>query len=799
MEFRSGSLDFSSPLQGSGPRTVPQTVLFPRQVRAATAGITGYLAEYSGGNDHHVGRLEIRLDTTIAADTVTVTGTFGVRDWSGNWDDAYDGNIGFAVIAELEPVTSLPPRGDLTITGMELNQAAQYFRSDRFLDGANIRPDNSIFLIERKNTGVRVYVDWDSSAGLPPIAHLSGELVVTSGQTRVTLTPINPGGSIVPKHDSNINQALANDTLNFMIPGALSVGTVDVRCEVFDQANPGSRSAAFERTLVFVPVAPLNIFTVGVATADPGTAAPTQAQIASSIASFLTKTYPRGTINITGFTMITDTNAFGGGSAPSSGCGGAWDNVTDQLQDLRGGSDDVYFGGLPSGVACSAIVLGCSPVGNGVGAAFVDLPSAVAHEIGHALGRKHPPCAGCSPPAQNTDSNFPQYDGFNSDSIGVFGFDPTLNAVFNPAATLDFMSAFISLGCSGSTVTSTAPRWISPYTHQGLLGALDGPAPGGGLRNRNVDVETLFIGLEIARDRTVARRYSFHYPAPLQGSAACATQFTYEFLDEKRCVLDCGPLRCRCAGGGCECWPKVIRGALPFPPGVRYFLVWEGDKMIYEEEVPLPPAVRITSAERQGNNVLLTWDSDSTSGLWYVVHWFDERHRVFRGVAPRTQERSISIPASLGGSVLRVRVYASSGIATGYAETEVRKPAQSGGRATVVLRGEPPSETPRASPVIGVMVTDASGKTVSDDLIAWYDAGGAEIARGSELDLRRLAPGRQVVRAVASRYGANAVGKSWLVERTPSGAIVHHVVCDLPISSHLDDHPHPHPAPPPCD
>jgi hypothetical protein len=26
--------------------------------------------------------------------------TFGLRDWSGNWDDQYDGQILFSVIAE---------------------------------------------------------------------------------------------------------------------------------------------------------------------------------------------------------------------------------------------------------------------------------------------------------------------------------------------------------------------------------------------------------------------------------------------------------------------------------------------------------------------------------------------------------------------------------------------------------------------------------------------------------------------------------------------------------------------------
>jgi hypothetical protein len=156
------------PLSRSGPRSASATVVFPRAVKSAVAGLTGYAAEYSGGNDHHLDLLEIKLDTTIDDNTVTLDGKFGLRDWSRRWDDEYDGNIDFVVVADLAVGTAPPPRGDLAITCMELNQAVRFFRSVSFLDPANVRPDNSIFLIARKNTGVRVYVDRDSSAGLPP-------------------------------------------------------------------------------------------------------------------------------------------------------------------------------------------------------------------------------------------------------------------------------------------------------------------------------------------------------------------------------------------------------------------------------------------------------------------------------------------------------------------------------------------------------------------------------------------------------------------------------------------------------
>src|ERR1700685_4038285 len=108
MELRAGSLDFSQPLSGSGPRTASTTIVFPRAVNTAVAGLNGYFAEFSGQNDHNFGLLEVKLDTTINENTVTVNGTFGLRDWSGNWDDEYDGNIGFVVVADLVSATAPP-------------------------------------------------------------------------------------------------------------------------------------------------------------------------------------------------------------------------------------------------------------------------------------------------------------------------------------------------------------------------------------------------------------------------------------------------------------------------------------------------------------------------------------------------------------------------------------------------------------------------------------------------------------------------------------------------------------------
>jgi hypothetical protein len=791
MDFRHGSLDFSQALRGSGPRTAQATVLFPRAVRTATAGLTGYAAEYSRRSDNHLGRLEIRLDTSVASDTVTVTGTFGVRDWSEAWDDEYDGHIGFVVVADLVSAKSPRPRGDLIITGMEMNQAAQYFRSDQFLDAENARPDNSIFLIERKTTGVRIYADWDAGAGLPPISQLTGELVVSNGSATQVLLPINPGRAIVPKRDASINQALPNDTLNFMIPAALSVGTMTVTCRVFDQASPASKSAAFTRTLLFVPVAALNIVTVGVTTTNPSGVAPTKAQISAAL-SMLVKMVPR-TVRQTGFLTISDDNPFVG-PALNSDCGGAWDSVLDQLEDLRGDSGDVFFGAMPAGFVCASSTGGCSYIGSGTAAALVDAPPSAAHEIGHALGRKHPPCVGCAKTATDRDFDYPQYGAFSSDSVGVFGFDATTNAVFDPASTLDFMSAFLNRTCKGSVI-SFDPRWISPYTYRGLLGAtVGGPTSSAGAhRYLPAHVDTLFLRLTIGRDRKVTRERSFHYPAAVQGRSECSTAFTYEFAAQDGAVLDCGALHCACAEGSCACWPKKIRDALPIPSDARSFLVWEGDAMIYDEQIPEPPHVWITETREDAGGVRVAWDSDSQDAA-YLVHWKDEHNLVYRGVAPRLDGKSLLVPRNLftPKPQLQVRIYATSGIATGFAEQEIAVRQTRSPDLEFTLRTETPMGTAASSPVLSVVVTDPAGRQVADELITWYGAGAAAIASGPDLDLRSLPLGRHVVRAVARSFGDAIAGNSWLIDTSDEGTIVRDAPSDPPPPVRAENHVHPH-------
>jgi hypothetical protein len=102
MVIQNSSASFG-PLSGSGPRVTTVSVTMPASVTQASAILTGFISQFSGGNDHHLGMLDVQVAVPaggVAGTAVQVNVTFGLRDWSGTWDDQYDGRVFFTVIGE---------------------------------------------------------------------------------------------------------------------------------------------------------------------------------------------------------------------------------------------------------------------------------------------------------------------------------------------------------------------------------------------------------------------------------------------------------------------------------------------------------------------------------------------------------------------------------------------------------------------------------------------------------------------------------------------------------------------------
>jgi len=119
MDFTTGQFDFPAH-KGSGPQTQPQRIPFDYRIGQASAVLTGYDASFVDG-DHNFGRLVVRLDTQIVNESTTghevnVVATFGLRDFSDDWDDEYAGNVRFVLITE--PEQAAPPVGAVTARGV---------------------------------------------------------------------------------------------------------------------------------------------------------------------------------------------------------------------------------------------------------------------------------------------------------------------------------------------------------------------------------------------------------------------------------------------------------------------------------------------------------------------------------------------------------------------------------------------------------------------------------------------------------------------------------------------------------
>ena len=146
-----------------------------------------------------------------------------------------------------------------------------------------------------------------------------------------------------------------------------------------------------------------------------------------------------------------------------------WNTVLSSLRSLRQrntmGTDEYYYGLLrPTETfqqfcrgGCTAGISYIGSVGQvatrvSLGLAYGDEMSAgiMAHEVGHAHGRAHAPCAPGG--IASVDSRYPHANA----NTGVWAYDNRSQKFLNPATTKDIMGY-----CD--------PKWISDYTYNALV------------------------------------------------------------------------------------------------------------------------------------------------------------------------------------------------------------------------------------------------------------------------------------------------------------------------------------------
>lgn len=760
MEIRRRSVSIP-PTSSSGPANASFTEVFPREVLSAVAGLVGFASGYDEQDDRPFGELEIRVTNSIVANTVTVEVGLGLRDWSGTFDDAYLGLIDVVLLVELENAAAGPVREDLQITGIEFTQATQYFRSALHLPASQVQPDNSIPLVARKNLGVRVYVDYDAASGLPNIGMLTGELEVQTATQLITLSPIE---SMVPRRDVQIDRGEFGHTLNFLVDAEDCQGTVDFRCRVFDEADPTQVSQASQSTRQFTEFAPMRLFIVGIEYTGDGAnlPAPTQQDILRDL-DYTERVFPIPEVIPTGYAVLQDFD-----KSPEDDDG--LNEANKLIRDLKGDSEDAYLGIFPIG----------TPFGDFTGQQTQGVASGagndqvlIAHELGHLFGRLHPPClvpSACDNPG-DLDEDYPQYGSYARHSIGEYGFDPlqadTGNMVRPPANWFDYMSY------------ARFNRWTSPNTYVALMTPDDAVGGGSAVPPTAVPATAaptgvwqpkkqmiLFLDMEIDKKCRVERRTSFHFPAFAAERRGASSPFRAEFWDECHNVLSCAELY-EDAANCVRCCCYKFFSKLPFPSGARWLVIFKGCTKIYEECIKDPPKMSIDCNYDQGpDRFKVAWSAQSPDiedhEIWYLVQW-EDLDGTWRGLMPRTQERSVTIdPALLGNRrEMRVRVLASSGIATGEISCNLNLPRAPRVPASVIVSASPSGSTT-------AYLVDTVGRALPAPGFIWHDDQGREIGRGRKLSGRNSQSAREI-RAVASRYIAqsDSAGHAAKLRTTP--------------------------------
>jgi hypothetical protein len=680
---------------------------------------------------------------------------------------------------------------NLSIDGLEVTQAIQYYQSEKHLTDPNDRrADNSIRLIAGKPAWVRVYL-----SSIFGISGVSGTLEVQRryrGFLWKTVAIINPQPPILSAVPSSLSVEASytakrdtlSNTLNFIIPGETMIGKMRLVARV----SAGDANDEYGESIEATLRQTLRLAGVMVEYDGPTSMtnsnnlqipAPTLADLQAMSDEALTLFPVQSTAEYRSAGTLTLTHHLEDTSFPASGCGTGWNALHADVVNARTADGNqpgwIYYGLLPNGVPMGPVG-GCG--GGGVAVGPVNQPHTLAHEAGHAATLKHAPAGG----APNPDPNYPTYEPYPQASIGEYGLDINNGNIADPQNFRDFMAY-------------GGPSWISLYHYDKLLDQPvlnpvtvgidfpwwkdkvyeafrvwpwirlpDPPPPPFDLElplfppfYPKHDVISLIVRVEhnvVAEVRHVARA---RMQAVLEGERS--PFIAYLLSEEGEILADAPLLRLRQqVSGGCasamdtdgNCTTYVAQAFIPDVGKGASLQIREGEKVAWERAAPKEPAkvedfsASVVKRGKSAGSVRLNWKvSGAVEELWLRWTTEEDKHD-WRALSTSMKGNSALIDPRLlpAGNVL-LQLVAHDGFFSDYSET------------VGVQIPERPPEVSILHPVDGYtylagqtlrlrgVTTAPDGATVSPDDAVW-SIGKKKIGQGLEV-WTSLEPGRYIL------------------------------------------------------
>lgn len=667
-----------------------------------------------------------------------------------------------------QPITPPPsaPKSNLSVPAVEPTQAIQIVTADRGYDNYKDVP-----MIAGKTTVIRVYLYNAADPTLPSIRTVTGRLSVVPfdpaerPHSSWLILPYN--GPIIPPgpHDS-FNRDNPNYSLNFRLPTEACAGIVDTVIAVWDPASTSNPVEVSGPRLIFLDAAPLKVRLVRIAYKN---AARRLDVPAPTLADFLTmaertiKMYP-----VPGLEIVRESEALATGDFTD------WSEMIALLQRLHQAEDppsDVAYVGVTPSAPANQTGDGGFTIGNdgySVAAFEVGNELAMAHEIGHILGRIHTACAFplCGNPGM-TDPTYPTYPGLPMGSIGEFGFDVMQNVTFDPARTTDFMSY-----CCGN------PQWVSLYGYglffeyfRGLSGGAPpwgyGPVAAADAQGEalNTETETCRLRVRIYRDGSLdLPAFSFHAPSAPRQALGPPTPYFVELHDSRGRPLEAQRLRMGTSTASLD------DAYLDFDIGIAWHedaarvVFKHNQQVIGEIDVGNTVPLTVTAPranEKVAGEYRLTWQAKGARKLAYVVRFSADDGATWRalGTDLQTKELVVDFNELAGGDSCRFEVWATTGVRTTKARSDAFVVSRKNPAAVIAAPREGQVFLP-GDPVVMLGAGLAEGgSSITPDGLTWSSNLNGHLGTGAYLAVNHLDVGaHDITFSVADDDGKRSVG-----------------------------------------